>query len=299
MHALTPFKNLLIGVLCAFSQAAVWAAPVAQSPVLVVRHHFFANPESQELSYAGEVLTLILEKSKAKYGPYQLEGHGSAGWSQNRVYAQLKAGTLDLTASMTDTEREASSIPIRICLYKGLMGVRIGMGTPAVVQALNAMSSRKELDKLRLGQVFDWPDYAIQKAAGLNVLRLTDLSSSIPRLKLGGFDLLPLGVVEVAPLAQEYGLATISTWALAYPTGFYFFVSKDRPELAERLSYGFELALKDKSFDQLFAKRIGPLVAAAELEKRTIFYIPNPALPKATPLLRRELWHPIFQNQLP
>ena len=56
--------------------------------------------------------------------------------------------------------------------------------------------------------------------------------------------------------------------------------------------------LKDHSFEQLFAKRIGPLVAAAELEKRKIFYLKNPYLPKDTPLERKELWHPIAQAHL-
>ena len=90
----------------------------------------------------------------------------------------------------------------------------------------------------------------------------------------------------------------ISKWVIAYPTAYYFFVSKARPELAQRLEYGFEQALKDQSFEQLFARRIGPLLADAELEKRQIFAIKNPYLPKETPLQRKELWHPMVLQQL-
>ena len=265
---------------------------------MVVKHNFFIDQNSSELNYKGEVLALLLEKSKPKYGPYRMVKGPNIDWSQSRAYSQLDAGNLDLMSSMTSEEREKSGIPVRFCLYKGLLGVRIGMGTPATVEALDRIRTREELNQIKLGQVFDWPDFTIQTQSGLQVLRLPDLGSSIPRLKMGTFQLLPLGFVEVAANAKKYDLATISSWALAYPTAYYFFVSKNRPELAERLAYGFELALKDHSFDQLYAKRIGPLVAAMGLEKRKLFHIRNPLLPQATPLARKELWHPLVTSTL-
>ena len=96
------------------------------------------------------------------------------------------------------------------------------------------------------------------------------------------------------------GLDFVKSWAIAYPTAYYFFVSHKNPALAERLNYGFELAIKDKSFDALFANKLGPVIAAANLDKRHLFVIPNPYLPKATPLARKELWHPIvFEKIVP
>ena len=270
---------------------AAWAV-TAKEPLLV-RHNFFINQDSDQLSYRGEVLTLLLEKSKPRFGPYSLQKGAQRGWSQNKQYSELERGNIDLIASMTNDAREKSGIPIRVCLYKGLLGIRIGMGTRANVRDLDRVKTREELNRVRLGQVFDWPDYAIQQDAGLQVLRLNDIDSSIKRLKMGTFQLLPLGIVEVGPIAKQHDLATISTCALAYPTAYYFFVSKTRPELAERLAYGFEAALKDGSFNALFEDRIGPLVKASHLDKRTLFRIPNPYLPKATPLARRELWHPL------
>jgi hypothetical protein len=268
------------------------------SEPLVIRHSFFDTRDSKQLSYKGEVLSLLLEKSKAKYGPYVLERREMPGWSQSRSYAELERGNLDLIASQTNETREKTSIPIRYCLYKGLLGVRVGMGTADMVRELNHITTWEQLKEISLGQVFDWPDYAIQSEAGLRVLRLPELNSSITRMKMGTFQLMPLGVVEVGPVAKRNNLSTISNWAIAYPTAYYFFVSKARPELAERLNYGFEVAIKDQSFEQLFAKRIGPLVAGAELEKRKVFYIKNPYLPQSTPLDRKELWHPIAQVHL-
>ena len=277
----------------------IWTAiPVGAAEPLVVRHNFFLDQNAGTLNYKGEVLALILEKSKAKYGPYVMKKGAQQDWSQSQSYKQLEQGNLDLMSSMTNYAREQSGLPVRYCLYKGLLGVRIGMGTSAAVAALEGVQTREALNQVKLGQVFDWPDYAIQTEAGLNVVRLTSVASSIERLKMGTFQLLPLGIVEVAPIARQYDLKTISNWAIVYPTAYYFFVSKKRPELAERLEYGFEQAIKDRSFDQLFEKRIGPLVAAADLDNRKLFSIRNPYLPKATPLTRKELWHPLVSRIL-
>ena len=298
----------LVGVLAAASPWLCFGAdgpaspPTASAPMpptpLVVRHNFFVSADSDQLNYKGEVLTLLLEKSKARFGPYVLEKSPQAGWSQNRTYRELGQGHLDVISSMTNQTREAISIPIRYCLYKGLLGVRIGMGSKTSVRKFNAITTWDALTQVNFGLVFDWPDYAIQTDAGLKVLRLPALESSIVRVKRGTFDLLPMGIVEVGALAKKHDLATISTWAIAYPTAYYFFVSKTRPELAQRLEYGFEQALKDQSFEHLFAKRIGPLLADASLENRQIFYLKNPYLPKETPLQRKELWHPLVLQQL-
>jgi hypothetical protein len=285
-------RSVLAALLVSSALCALAAEP------LVVRHNFFVDPKAQTLNYKGEVLQLILEKSKIKYGPYVMKMGEQQGGSQSRAYNQLEHGNLDLISSMTSVAREQSSLPVRYCLYKGLLGIRIGMGSPGVVDQLDRIQTREELNQIKLGQVFDWPDYAIQTAAGLQVMRLTDLATSIPRLKSGSFQLLPLGIVEVTPIAQRNELKIISSWAIAYPTAYYFFVSKRRPELAERLEYGFEQAIKDHSFERLFAKRIGTLVASTGLENRRLFRIPNPTLPKETPLGRKELWHPLVLNSL-
>lgn len=282
------------GIAIAFSCAQ---AVSAEQPMRV-RESFTGPNNALERNFKSEVIQLLLEKSRAKYGAYRIEVINGSTMTQGRVFRELQAGHVDVTTSMTDESREQMAIPIRYCLYKGLLGVRIGMGTQATVDKLEHIQSREELNRIPLGLVFDWPDYSIQKDAGLAVERLQDFDSGVFRLQKETLSLMPLGVVEVAPIARKRGLATISSWAIAYPTAYYIFVSKTRPELAERLQFGFEVALKDHSFDALFAKHIGTQLASAGLEKRRMFHIPNPYLPKATPLERRELWHPLVLQKL-
>ncbi len=270
-----------------------------QAAPLLVRHNLYESADSDTLNYKGEVLVLLLEKSKAKYGPYVLQKNMQQGWSQSRAYSRLEHDELDVMATMTSVERERAAIPVRYCLYKGLLGVRIGMGPAQTVQELESIQTQEQLSRVSVGAVFDWPDYLIMRDGGLNVVRLGDLPSSFKRLQQASFQLLPLGIVEVGPIARRNQLATISSWAIAYPTAYYLFVSKSRPELAERLSYGFEQAIKDKSFDQLFQRRIGPELNAMGLERRHFFFLKNAKLPPETPLQRKELWHPAIYGKWP
>lgn len=266
------------------------SAPAVASTL--VRHNLYVSADSDRLNYKGEVLALLLEKSKAKYGPYTLQKNMQQAWSQSRAYSRLEHDELDVMATMTSVEREQVAIAVRYCLYKGLLGIRVGMGSATSVQAAESVQTVEQLQKISVGAVFDWPDYLIMRDAGLNVVRLGDLPSSLARLQTNSFQLLPLGIVEVGPIAQRNHLATVSSWAIAYPTAYYLFVSKKRPELAERLNYGFEQAIKDKSFDRLFERHIGPQLQAQGLDRRRFIYLKNPKLPPDTPLHRKELWHP-------
>jgi hypothetical protein len=65
---------------------------VAAEP-LVVWHNFFKNANAEALNYKGEVLALILEKSKAKYGPYVRKKKSvQQDWSQPQSYSIGSAG---------------------------------------------------------------------------------------------------------------------------------------------------------------------------------------------------------------
>ncbi|OYT90073.1 MAG: hypothetical protein CFE43_20085, partial [Burkholderiales bacterium PBB3] len=88
--------------------SAQHTASSTPSAPLMVRHNFFVSDDSNQLSCKGEVLTLLLEKSKARFGPYVLEKSTQVGWSQNRTYRELEQGHLDVISSMTNETREAS-----------------------------------------------------------------------------------------------------------------------------------------------------------------------------------------------
>lgn len=269
--------------------------PVYAAPTQVVRHGIASlQPGARALSYRAQVLRFLLDKSQPRYGEYRLQYQGEI--PQTRALGDLNQGLLDVLPTMTSREREQRALPVRVCLFKGLMGLRVGLGLPGTVPDLERVYSVEDLRQIGLGLGFDWPDLAIQKAAGLQVYRISNFVSGVQRLRLGSFQLIPMGAAEAQPLAKQFGLRMVSEWAMAYPTAYYMFVSPLQPLLAERLQHGFELALADGSFDALFTREIEPLLKPVQIDRRRILRLPNPLLPEATPLARAELWHPALRQ---
>ena len=70
----------------------------------------------------------------------------------------------------------------------------------------------------------------------------------------------------------------------------YFFVNRQRPELAAEIRKGLEIALKDGSFEALFMQNFGASLKRARLDKRRVLEMGNPLLPPETPLADARLW---------
>lgn len=215
--------------------------------------------------------------------------------TQGRAVRELKEGTgrIDLLWAMTSNEREQTIQPIRIPLYKGLMGWRI-----ALVQATDAelfrTRSDAEIAQLVAGQLRDWPDTDILKANRFNVHVATQYDALFSMLARGRIQYFPRSVVEIwqelRGVKQGKLMAEAHT-VLHYPTAFYFFVSKQNPQLAALLERGLESAIRDGSFDRLFLRHNRDALRAARLEERRRIDLENPYLPAETPLKRKELWY--------
>jgi len=114
----------------------------------------------------------------------------------------------------------------------------------------------------------------------------------------GRFDLFSRSVVEAVtelePRKSRYpNLVIERNLLLYYPLPRYLFVRRDAcgEQLARRLLEGFEILLKDGSFDRLFAAYREPIERALAMKSRRLFRIPNPTLSPQTPLNRTELWY--------
>jgi len=265
--------------------------------VLVVRHALSQGQNAKVLSYELTVLQLLLDKTVASHGPYRLEA--SEVVSQNRAFLQIQSGEIDLISAMTSPARERQSLPVRVCLYRGLMGVRLPIALRSRMAELEAVSSNARAQALRMGQVADWPDAQILAAAGWRVERLPKLATFPEMLRRQRVDLFALGATEVYPIVDALpDLRVLERWLLAYPAAFYFFVSPHKPALAERLRRGWELVLADGSFLALFERAVGAPLARARLAERLWLRVPNPELPTETPLQDSRLWHPLVRSRL-
>ncbi len=273
---------------CALGAAAGVAAG---APGTVLVYPRAEHPGDRRDDYPAELLALALRKVGR---PYTLQP-SAVFMLQGRAITELeRAGTLDVIWTMTSAERERTLLPVRIPIDRGMIGWRLLLVREQALPRFAALPSADALKRLRGGQGFDWPDIAILRAAGFEIESSVRYDELFDKLAGQRIDHFPRSVMEIWEELDTHpgrGLAVEPTWALHYPTAMYFFVNRRRPELAEEIRQGLELALADGSFEALFKRRFGAELARAGLERRRIVELPNPLLPPETPVADRRLWH--------
>lgn len=279
-------NNKIIKPLCfllclsSFCAASGWAQTVrypSAGDIYTVQHRYPLALLKLALSYSGEA--------------YQLEP-SSYFMSQGRALKQLQQSKdLEVLWTMTSKQREAQVLPIRIPIYKGLIGWRIFLQGPKVPARFER--SMDALKQLRIVQGHDWPDTPILRANGFNVAAVPNYESMFEMLSLGRVDLFPRAVIEIWDELDQHASANIQlepALLISYPAATYFFVSFDNPALAQVIETGLLKAIEDERFDALFEEFFGDMIARAQMEQRTHYRLNNPLIPEATPLNDLRLW---------
>lgn len=248
-------------------------------------------PNNQRQNYPIVLLDLALRASQKTY----VLTPSSYDYEQKRALSDLAIGkNLDVSWSMTSTDRESMLLPIRIPIFKGLIGWRIPLINSKNPMLFANSQTAKDIQPFKAGQMHDWPDTPILEWNGMTVFRSSTYAGLFKMLAMGRIDYFPRSVIEVS---TEYNanktmkIKIDEDILIYYPTAFYYFVSKNRPELAAAIENGLEIMIKDGRFDKLFARYHSTFIEDANLEKRKILELKNPLLPARTPLDRKELWY--------
>jgi hypothetical protein len=214
---------------------------------------------------------------------------------QTRSLIELAQGTskLDVVWTMTSKEREAQLIPIRIPIYKGLIGWRIPLIHKSQVRKFKSIVKITQLQSLQAGQIMDWPDATILEHNKFLVTRAPSFAGMYEMLAAGRIDYFPRSVIEIWPELQNNSnknLVVDSNLLIYYPTAVYFFVSKTRSQLAYDITMGLNTLIADGEFDRLLHYYLGGYIQKAKLNSRVKFLLTNPLLPAETPVDQAELW---------
>ena len=281
---------LLLAGLWPFMDALGAAVPrhVPQA-LLYPRHQAQDDPQ---LLYVTTLLRLALERSGRAYAlrPSLLR------MVQTRAMHEIAGGTgrADIVWAMTSHARETQLLPVRIPIDRGLIGWRVALLHARQAQLLSKVRKPDELARYLAGQMRDWPDTAILQGNGLRVETSSTYEGLFEQLVAGRIDYFPRSVIEVQKELASHAqlpLALDAHLVLHYPAAMYFFVGKERPELARDIETGLEKMLADGSFMQLFQRHFGRLAGELKLHQRHPLELANPDLPEATPLARKALWY--------
>ncbi len=272
--------------------AAVLALSLGSSPFISAQTLLRVNEATDGNGrYAMQMVKLAFSKIGADY---KIEAD-KAEVSQARNIEDVANGKSDLLWAATNQEMEDRLLPIRIPLYKGMLGHRIFIINPASQAKFDRVKTFEDLKQFTFGQGTTWADSDILASNGLKVIRTNKYQNLFYMVDGGRFDAFPRGVQEPwqelvnnasLPLAVEKHIM------LVYRMPFYLFTSKKNTKLAADLELGLNRAIADGSFDQVFLNdpMVKDVLEKANLSQRLEFHLNNPTLPKETPLDRPELW---------
>ncbi|MFV0598076.1 substrate-binding periplasmic protein [Shewanella sp.] len=295
-------------MVCAFSFTAI--AAVASASFTLANAAYAAGISSTNNPAPIKIVTTIqqqwqfnlLKEALRRTGQsYQVE-QMSTQMNQKRKVEEALAGTVDVFWSMTSKELEETVLPVRIPLFKGLLGNRLLIIRKTDETRFANVKTLADFKQLKAGQNRYWPDASILEANGLPVVTSYQYTNLYPMLEGGRFDYLALGAQEIGDELASHpdpALKIDTHILLQYRSPAYFFVSPKRPELAAAILAGLENMISDGSFDEMFNRelKIDKLYRDAQFEQRVIIRLDTPDLSPLTPIERQELWLDLFSMQ--
>lgn len=278
-----PFVWLLFLSLFVSSPFAAYAQSVTQVN-LVSRGDDTAN-------YAIDMIRLGLEKSGRRFEIKVQDGALSAP----RLREELIAGNIDVIWTATNMDMEENALPVRVPLYKGLLGHRILIVHKDNARMFDSVDTMADVRKFRYGQGVGWTDTTIMQANGMKVVPATKYEGLFHMTDGKRFDAFPRGVHE--PWAElknnpDLELTVDKNLMFVYTMPYYLMVTPTRPDLAADIERGLLMAVEDGSFDERFFndEMVKMVLKYANLKDRRILQLRNPELPPKTPLDNPKLW---------
>ena len=186
--------------------------------------------------YAVKMIELAIKHIDRKY---KLQV-GKEPYSQSKIMEEVSTGGLDMFWNSSNAEKETLFRPIRICLYKGLLGNRIFIIHKDSQAKFDQIKTMDDLKRITIGQGKTWADTKILEANGLKVVKANKYQSLFYMVDGGRFDAFsrgvhePFGELESHPDLKD--LTVEKGMMLVYRMPFYLFVNKDNKALADDLS---------------------------------------------------------------
>jgi len=268
---------LLLALACLPGWARSPAAPVVVTIPYMER-------EASHRVYADKLLVLALELSRERYGPYRVVQQREETVIRRQLLELSRSDGrgqgLSVAVSMPTPEWMEGTLPVRVPIMRGLSSFRFFLGVDSQQPAYDAVRSLDDLKALTIGQGPGWSTVKLLQDHGFQIVIGGAHPTLIPMLHAGRFQLLMRSIFEVEPewraqLPAHPGLRVLDRFAIYTYMPMYFFVSRQQPELAERLTYGLQQAYANGRLDALFKQHFGDSLQLLKNKRLQVFRIPN------------------------
>lgn len=225
--------------------------------------------------------------------------HFESNQYQARLLANLNNLPNSVAWSMADESRNRALIPIKIPLYKGLLGMRVFIIRKGDQARFDQIKTLQDLAHLVAGQGAHWPDTTILRSNKLQVSTAMDAGLLIKMLKAGRFDYYPRGVVEAwheLNILKDPELTVEKNILLVYHADLYFYVGAHSRPLAERIERGLRQLQQSGEFDRYFYShpRIVESLRQLEASPRRVFYLDIEGVNARPRVLNNPDWYQAF-----
>jgi ABC-type amino acid transport substrate-binding protein len=240
--------------------------------------------EPRKLYERDHYLYELLDKALIAAGATYDYEHVTVHPHQQRTLMALSSGKVDLHWSMTSPDREQIAIAIPVPLFKGYIGKRAIMVKKERLAQFAELNSIEQLKAFTAVQGHDWPDTKILAFHNLPIKPLSNYQAMFKLLAAGRVDYFPRSFIEVNSELEENPdkFVLLPNVYLEYPTAFYFFVNKAKPQLAGDLKRGLNKLKKTGEFDALFSRYFDKDLA------RLSMYQPDKAIRLKNPYFNAE-----------
>lgn len=256
-------------IVCTGCNNSVWAASLGD-----VKHY-----QSQErYQFGAQLLKLALSKSQSNFNIVAINYQGI---NEARGEHMVIKGQLDVQWLSTTTSREESLIAIKIPLYRGMLGLRLLLARYNRATELSNVRSLSDLQHYTGGHGSHWGDLPIYSENALPVKTHVDYELLFKWVIDRRIDYFHRGMNEIWSEQARYkhDLVVVDNVMLFYPHLIYFFVTKKRPILAQKIQKGLLKALEDGSYKKLFFEAHQEILLRSNLKDRKLIKLRNPASP--------------------
>lgn len=245
-------------------------------------------------NYRTELLNLALSYSQTEEATIDLIPRPDIPTARaGNLMAQNKIrGVLSLATSI---KREEELLAVKIPIMAGILGMRVFLIHKDLQIELSKVTNFSQFKKYVAGFGEHWGDLSILRDNGLSVIPVAKYESLFGMLNAKRFDFFPRGVNEVLVEHSERkdtlsNLAVEQSLAIYYPYPVYFFVNKHDYDLAGRIQYGLDQALKDGRFKSLFLYHHKDLLSQLNFSDRRVFNFKNNTLPSDAKITNKNWW---------
>ncbi|MFT6993085.1 MAG: hypothetical protein ACJASL_005087 [Paraglaciecola sp.] len=241
--------------------------------------------------YPLQLLSLALEQTGVNYQLKPSDNVLSKGKAIDRLQDNRE---INIVWGMTNPQREKDLLPIRIPIFKGLIGWRLLLIRQDMAERFTYIQQFEHLVKLSPLQGRDWPDTKILQSNGFEVITERTSPAMMDMLGNAQGDFFPRSIIEIWEELAKSDVANQlqiqPSLGIHYPAAIYFFVNKKSVPLANLIERGLEKAIKNGTYEALFVENYKTYIDKAQIENRKFYQLENNFLPEKTPLDRKELW---------